>query len=707
MERYQALEQGGAQHIALLPEEENVLPAEENVVTPIHNRSFHGFPVSSQEPTEAYNILVGSHVREEDGGVSIPTTYFYGGGGVRSIVRASGPVSAGTTPGTSWSMRPVPSFDASDDNYEDDDHEHEIDGDERVEDERVDVKRGSAYNLRKKLVGEHTQPRAQTVAGKDAGTDLVARKVFYELGALVTCPECSESDLEMNVTNVQLDTVIELKCLVCDHIVYKHAPKKLAAVQRVYSGCCSQLYPITAGVVASAMTTGIGFAGVSKIIELTNMNGRIGSSQYMRNQSEIGEQMKTMCIDQRNTVNTCVREHYADIGRPADPDTRVQDVDVSYDGTWQTRGFQSKIGCGFVIEAETGFILDYEVASKFCLLCKRIEHKHKHDPELLEEAIQHHKENGDCSATHDGTSGAMEARCAENMWRRSVDLNDMRYTAFISDGDSSAYNAVKDLDIYDGKEIVKEECINHVQKRLSSRLRKLKKESYTSVPGKMKRVSTMVGKGKLTDDVIDRLASYFGIALRSCIGKPIVFMKKRIMAGFLHVTSTDENPQHQFCPQGDNTYCFYNKATGKGEVPQSHKEMRVKCDLSVGDTAKVLKVYEDLTRDELLLKCVSGRTQNPNESLHAKLWAKAPKHKFFGKNRIDALAALVVSEHNMGYDNCDLMNHLDPKEKTPSSYMQARNRESQRKQIAERKKLSKKRCHRPVSPDMDYEPGAH
>ena len=121
----------------------------------------------------------------------------------------------------------------------------------------------------------------------------------------------------------------------------------------------------------------------------------------------------------------------------------------------------------------------------------------------------------------------------------------------------------------------------------------------------------------------------------------------------------------------------------------------------------MLKVYEDLTRDELLLKCVSGRTQNPNESLHAKLWAKAPKHKFFGKNRIDALAALVVSEHSMRYASCDLMNHLDPKEKTPSSYMQARNRESQRKQIAEGNKLSKRRCHRPVSPDMDCEPGAH
>ena len=177
---------------------------------------------------------------------------------------------------------------------------------------------------------------------------------------------------------------------------------------------------------------------------------------------------------------------------------------------------------------------------------------------------------------HDGTSGAMEARCTENMWIRSVDLNDMRYTIFISDGDSSAYKSVKHLDIYDGKEIVKDECINYVQKRLRSRLRKLKKESYRSVPGKMKRVSTKVGKGKLTDDVIDRLASYFGISLLSCIGKPIVFMKKRIMAGFLHVTSTDENPQHQFCPQGDNTYCFYNKATGKGEVPQSHKELRVK-----------------------------------------------------------------------------------------------------------------------------------
>ena len=90
-----------------------MLPAEENVVTPIHNRSFHGFPDSSQEPTEAYNVLVGRRPF------------------LRHLftVAASGPVSAGTTPGTSWSMRPVPSFDASDDNYEDDDHEHEIDGD--------------------------------------------------------------------------------------------------------------------------------------------------------------------------------------------------------------------------------------------------------------------------------------------------------------------------------------------------------------------------------------------------------------------------------------------------------------------------------------------------------------------------------------------------------------------------------------------------
>ena len=121
----------------------------------------------------------------------------------------------------------------------------------------------------------------------------------------------------------------------------------------------------------------------------------------------------------------------------------------------------------------------------------------------------------------------------------------------------------------------------------------------------------------------------------------------------------------------------------------------------------MLKVYEDLTRDELLLKCVSGRTQNPNESLHAKLWANSPKHKFFGKKRIDALAALIVSEHNMGYDNCDLMNHFWTRKRRRPHPTCRPVTEVAAKADCRTSEAVKEEVPQAVSLDMDYEPGAH
>ncbi|GFS49966.1 uncharacterized protein TNCV_4778691 [Trichonephila clavipes] len=51
----------------------------------------------------------------------------------------------------------------------------------------------------------------------------------------------------------------------------------------------------------------------------------------------------------------------------------------------------------------------------------------------------------------------------------------LRYTSYYGDGDSKAFNNVKDIYGYDS--VVKYECIGHVQKRVGSRLRKLKKST--------------------------------------------------------------------------------------------------------------------------------------------------------------------------------------------------------------------------------------
>lgn len=72
----------------------------------------------------------------------------------------------------------------------------------------------------------------------------------------------------------------------------------------------------------------------------------------------------------------------------------------------------------------------------------------------------------------------MEAEAAVRLWSRSQQHR-LQYTTIIGDGDSSTYNAVSSLSDGAGPydvPVMKEECINHVSKRMGTRLRKLKKE---------------------------------------------------------------------------------------------------------------------------------------------------------------------------------------------------------------------------------------
>ena len=55
---------------------------------------------------------------------------------------------------------------------------------------------------------------------------------------------------------------------------------------------------------------------------------------------------------------------------------------------------------------------------------------------------------------------------------------------------------------------------------------------------------------------------------------------------------------------------------------------------------------------------MNGWTQNPNESIHSKLWIKCPKHKFFGFARVLFATRLTTLEHNFGHLQSNLMVRL-------------------------------------------------
>ncbi|XP_011883932.1 PREDICTED: uncharacterized protein LOC105571069, partial [Vollenhovia emeryi] len=134
------------------------------------------------------------------------------------------------------------------------------------------------------------------------------------------------------------------------------------------------------------------------------------------------------------------------------------------------------------------------------------------------------------------------------------------------------------------------------------------------------------GKGKLTGKLIEELSVYYGLAIRRNKDS-VESMRKEIWATLYHKVSTDSHPQHHFCPTGEDSWCSYEKAKAKTDVANyKHKPAMY---TEVFEAIK--PIYEELSSDQLLTRCVGGFTQNTNESLNATVWSMAPKSFGSGK----------------------------------------------------------------------------
>lgn len=59
-------------------------------------------------------------------------------------------------------------------------------------------------------------------------------------------------------------------------------------------------------------------------------------------------------------------------------------------------------------------------------------------------------------------------------------------------------------------------------------------------------------------------------------------------------------------------------------------------------------VFRRLSERSLLLRCLSGCSQNQNESLNGVVWSKAPKHKFKGPKSIEMAGMSAVLQFDCG-----------------------------------------------------------
>ena len=189
------------------------------------------------------------------------------------------------------------------------------------------------------------------------------------------------------------------------------------------------------------------------------------------------------------------------------------------------------------------------------------------------------------------------------MFQHSVEVHSARYTEFLGDGDSKAHKLITEQAVYGDVEVTKLECVGHVQKSLGSRLWSLKKRLGQTC---LEDGKTIGGAGRLTKTTIDKLQVYYGKAIRNN-SHDLQAMKSAVMAIWHHTQSTND---HDLCPPGDDSWCGFQHDVAKGTSDYQHNHP-----LPKAVTNSILPIFEALSDEDLLARCLHGGTQNQNEAI--------------------------------------------------------------------------------------------
>ncbi|EDO33469.1 predicted protein [Nematostella vectensis] len=150
------------------------------------------------------------------------------------------------------------------------------------------------------------------------------------------------------------------------------------------------------------------------------------------------------------------------------------------------------------------------------------------------------------------------------------------------------------------------------------------------------------GSNIMPDAMIDKLQIYYGIAIRSNLDD-LKGMKKAIYATLFHCASNDKVVLHDYCPDGSNSWCGYKRDSANKTKTFKHGSGLPK------DIIALMKpIYLRLSDDELLKKCLHGKTQNQNESFNAMIWQRVPKEVFVARPVLEFGLYDAVAHFNQG-----------------------------------------------------------
>lgn len=439
------------------------------------------------------------------------------------------------------------------------------------------------------------------------------------------CPLCKQGHIvfeEDQKSKMGLASLIILKC----------TTRKCSFCKSFYtSGKAnnSKAFEVNRRAVLATRNIGVGHQGLEKFACVMNMLPPMNENAYRDHVQAVHDAAERVAKESMSQAANRVKEFY-------EPDEEgIYNIAVSGDGTWRKRGFSSSYGVVTVLSTVTGKALDCEIMSKECAECKLRRGKEGTEEfQLWWEQHQHR-----CNANFAGSSGSMDSAGMLAIFQRSVEQHNARYVEFLGDGDSKAHNLLVQENVYGDIEVAKLECVGHVQKRLGSRLRSLKKRLGTTRLPDGKGIG---GKGRLTDKLIDKLQVYYGKAIRQN-SHDIDCMQNAVMAIWYHTKSTDENPDHDFCPPGEGSWCGFQRDVARGTSDYTHESPIPE---AVADA--IFPTFEALSAESLLSRCLHGGTQNQNEAINGLIWQRATKETHASTPTVELATFLAVGYFNDG-----------------------------------------------------------
>ena len=130
-------------------------------------------------------------------------------------------------------------------------------------------------------------------------------------------------------------------------------------------------------------------------------------------------------------------------------------------------------------------------------------------------------------------------------------------------------------------------------------------------------------QGRLTLTRIDTLQNFYGKAIRDNKGDAKA-MSKATHAILKHYASTPEQPRHEDCPMGKDSWCSHNRDKATGQT--THVPIQDPLPEAV---VKVMQpTFDRLWSEQFLVGCEKCLDQNNNESLHHVVWGMVPKEQY-------------------------------------------------------------------------------